>query len=55
MSLGFVEILNQILKVAAKLNSEKKKKHNNKSNNFINAVISDTKRFLEYKKKMIGF
>lgn len=60
MNLGFIEILNQILKVSNsatgghnKIGNQNKK--SKKSNKFITAVLSDIQRFIGYKKKMIGF
>ena len=68
MNLGFIEILNQILKVSHAANqnkignyynnNNKKNKKNNSnssSSKFITAVLSDIQRFIGYKKKMIGF
>lgn len=52
MSYGFIEILNQVLKVAGgnKMGGKSKK-----TSKFVNAVVSDIQRFIAYKKKMIGF
>lgn len=54
MDNGFVDILNQVLKVAGSSNKMAQKK-SKKSNNFISAVVTDIQRFISYKKKMIGF
>lgn len=59
MNLGFIEILNQILKVSNSAGGQNKmgnqNKKSKKSNKFITAVLSDIQRFIGYKKKMIGF
>ena len=53
MELGFVNILAQVVKTAQAGQPQKKSKK--KMNKFINDVLLDIGRFMDYKKKMIGF
>ena len=51
IELGFLPVLDEVLKTVS---GKKQKQLKKKSNKFINAVIADIHRFIEYKKKMIG-
>ena len=53
MELGFVNILAQVVKTAQAGQPQKKSKK--KMNKFIKDVLLDIGRFMDYKKKMIGF
>ena len=55
MDLGFVFILSEVLKKAGPGKQKGKKKGEKKKNKFVADVLMDINRFLEYKKKMIGF